>query len=172
MPEWIVNRLELSGEANVVAGAKSDLARPFEMLVTKNWTTGEQERATSAEVFSYRNIVSPFDEGISETEYFAKNTSQDPSDPAIPPGNWLPWNTQHWGVKWDASGVELVVDEPTELTYRFDSPTAPPVPVIERLSAKYPGLSIRLIWENERGKGAELEFSGGVTTKVTAHRRK
>lgn len=62
----------------------------------------------------------------------------------LPLGEWdYDRAVSTWGTKWDADLVELE-EGPTTLTYTFNTAYAPPVPVVQRISARWPALVVHL----------------------------
>lgn len=75
--------------------------------------------------------------------------------------NWYDWCVDNWGVKWDVDTVYFMhSDEITfenneksepDLIIRFDTPWAPPVGILKRISEQYPDARFYLRWANEFG---------------------
>lgn len=66
-------------------------------------------------------------------KYEGSLTAQDEKDF---PCNWLTWNKEHWGTKWDAYKSSLVV-EGDKAILTFDTAWSPPRPVIVAFANKY-----------------------------------
>ena len=153
MPNWVFNQLHVHGTPDEIAKFKADLSRPIVVSVGEVADT----------VFSYMNVISPWDQGISESEYFATHGSGPNGMTGNTDGNWYNWNRQYWGVKWDCD-AELDNDEATYVSYRFDSPWGPPTEVIDAIAAKYPTMTFSHNYEEEQGWGGEVEYANGVGT--------
>ncbi len=161
MPNWVYNHLHIHGTPEQIATIKADLSRPIVRYTTPDWQKrDEQVREVVDVVFSYMNIISPWDQGISEKEYFETHGFGPEGKTGDTAGNWYNWNNEFWGVKWDCD-ADLYQDEPEILSYRFDSPWGPPMPVIDTLAKKYPDMSFTLNYEEEQGWGGEVEWYGG-----------
>lgn len=75
-----------------------------------------------------------------------------------PNRNWLDWNREHWGTKWNAYEFEECGDG----RYEFCTAWNPPIPVIRMLSKLFPELLISLVFEEEgRGFAGSMEFQDG-----------
>lgn len=97
---------------------------------------------------------------------------------------WYLWRTREWGCKWDASfddsgpflalgqegaNVELskaaqgVTLTPTVAVFKFDTPWAPPVPVVEAASEQHPELEFVLRYgEPGEGYAGEIKCVAGL----------
>ena len=75
------------------------------------------------------------------------------------PHNWYTWNNQNWGVKWNAIDVRQEGDHIT-----WDSPWAPPTPVMVKLFQMFPEHEFRYRWEEEQGFGETMEVVNGTAT--------
>jgi hypothetical protein len=69
------------------------------------------------------------------------------------------WCIENWGVKWNASCVEIH-ERPRSILYTFQAPWGPPIPVILAMAELYPYLRFMLKY-NEPG----CELSGTVVCK-------
>ena len=58
---------------------------------------------------------------------------------------WLPWRSENWGTKWDMSEVQLI-DQMTEdyINFGYLTPWGPNIAFLDKLSADYPELWIKL----------------------------
>ena len=79
--------------------------------------------------------------------------------------NWLDWNCEHWGTKWNAvsdEGLPEVEEYGTckLLTYHFKTAWDTPRPVIVAIKSKYPDLDVDggYIHEGYEGCGSFQEF--------------
>jgi hypothetical protein len=97
--------------------------------------------------------------------------------PATEDANWYKWNTHHWGTKWNAcnqgpapaGGNPLEALAATgdtevrrEVEYTFDTAWSPPEPIMAKLVADHPQLTITW-WgiEEQPCWGCFLVFRGG-----------
>jgi hypothetical protein len=87
--------------------------------------------------------------------------------PASKEKDWYDWNIANWGTKWDASEVSVTEKEDgSAVQYNFNTPWAPPVSVLQRLSRKFPKVEFELQFEEEQGWGGVMKLKRGKT-KVT-----
>lgn len=86
--------------------------------------------------------------------------------------HWYDWSVDNWGTKWNSSECRLVQEKVSVLNgktkykcvYQFETAWAPPVPVIEQLSKRYPKLNFKLFYEIEGGLGKDrMYFKKGET---------
>jgi len=77
--------------------------------------------------------------------------------------NWYDWSVKNWGVKWDA-GEAAFDASPGRRTYSFATAWGPPAEWARTASAAFPGLSLRLDYdESGMGFAGTLEVAGGAT---------
>ena len=77
--------------------------------------------------------------------------------------NWYDWCVDNWGVKWDVDTVHFMhADESAfkddeksdpDLIVKFETPWAPPVGILKRISEQYPDARFYLRWADEFGPG-------------------
>ena len=70
--------------------------------------------------------------------------------------NWYDWQINNWGTKWNASNVDIIMDE--KLYYNFDTAWSPPEPWFYKLVQKYPNIDMHLEYEE-----AGCDFAGYVS---------
>jgi hypothetical protein len=98
-------------------------------------------------IFAFWNIVKPTD---METYQLQKDPNHNDSIIDFQGNNWYDWNVRNWGTKWDVGvgdkeeypETELMEEDETSLSYRFNTAWSPPLPAIEKLSAQYPDVSL------------------------------
>lgn len=103
----------------------------------------KEELATEDKVFSFTKII-PLPVVKEWYEY-----------------NWLGWNIENFGVKWDCSESELLDFVDGLLVYKFDTPWSPVKELMSKLSEKYPHLEFKYEYEEEEGWGGEYIFKQG-----------
>ena len=153
MPNWVYNGLTIEGPKSSVLKLKYEVGKPIYVPVL-NWETNELEvKLNENPVFSYWNIIAPTD-----LETYPMQQSENGND-------WYKWNIANWGVKWDASNVELQDEAPNgesyAIHYTFESPWGIPDEALITLSSQYPDLLFTLEFEEETGWGGEHEFLRG-----------
>jgi hypothetical protein len=94
--------------------------------------------------------------------------------------HWYDWNVRNWGTKWDVAirhgeeypETELMEEDETSLSYRFNTAWSPPVPAIDKLSQQYPDLEFNLYYQEETGWGGEIEFKNGNCNELQSYETK
>ena len=80
--------------------------------------------------------------------------------------NWYDWQINNWGTKWNASNVDIIMDE--KLYYNFDTAWSPPEPWFYKLVQKYPNIDMHLEYEEAGCDFAGyVSYSGGDLTEDT-----
>ena len=75
--------------------------------------------------------------------------------------DWYEWRVFNWGTKWNARDVELTLESPTCVSFRFSTAWSPPIPVIEKLTELYPFANITYQYDTEDGYIGELGYEDG-----------
>lgn len=155
MPNWVYNGLTIEGSPDSVNKLKEQVGKPIS-VPTVDWQTNELKIETNDNpIFSYWNIIAPTD---LDTYPLQKSESTNGND-------WYTWNQTNWGVKWDASNVDLQDETPNgesyAIHYTFESPWGIPDEALINLSSQYPDLLFTLTYEEETGWGGECEFLRG-----------
>ena len=138
MPNWTSNTLHLVGDSDKIDAF-------YEMM-------GDE--------FDFGKIV-PSPENLF-TENLGDKERKMCEEKGIP--NWLDWNCEHWGTKWNASPPYSSEMEEYGtckiLTYLFKTAWDTPRPVIVALKSKYPDLDIEggYVHEGYEGCGSFQEF--------------
>ena len=145
MPNWCNNNLKITGDEKLIAefakivivqdeGSSESLKIvnhypcPKELAETvSGWAGDEEVQAKREEQYE-----------LNRQKYGFKD--------------WYDWSIANWGTKWSDCETQLVYQVPTELVYAFDTAWGPPIELIEKLSAKYPTLTFRIVYE-ELGMG-------------------
>jgi len=186
MPNWVYNSLSIEGSKELIADVKRMLNRPFKKSHDSwNSQTGQMEiseTAYSNPVFAFHNIYNHIQDGVSDEEYLKQPDHTLPIAEAMMfRGNhWYDWNVRNWGTKWDVAirhseeypETELIEEDDTFLSYRFNTAWSPPVPAIDRLSQQYPDLEFNLYYQEETGWGGEYEFINGKGTELESYETK
>ena len=61
--------------------------------------------------------------------------------------DWYKWRVENWGCKWNASETQshaTLVKTKKKVEMSFQTPWAPPLPVMKKLGELYPGLTISI----------------------------
>ena len=82
---------------------------------------------------------------------------------------WYNWCIKNWGTKWDAYDQDLNLNSDVNATISFSTAWSAPHPVIEKISEKYPDLSIEHKWADEdigNNCGYRTYSNGEITEEV------
>ena len=186
MPNWVYNSLSIEGSKELIADVKRMLNRPFKKSHDSwNSQTGQMEvseTAYSNPVFAFHNIYNHIQDGVSDEEYLKQPDHSLPLEESLMfKGNhWYDWNVRNWGTKWDVAirhseeypETELMEEDETSLSYRFNTAWSPPLPAIEKLSQQYPDLEFNLYYQEETGWGGEYEFINGKGNELQSYETK
>ena len=124
MPNWVKNELILTGDSE-------EVARFVEYV---------------GEVMDFKKIIPP-PADMFDGDALGEKERRECAEKGIP--NWYDWQSEHWGIKWNACDCEEVRLTPfgicgsrTEAIYRFDTAWNTPEPVIRRIIEDWPELDI------------------------------
>jgi len=186
MPNWVYNSLSIEGSKELIADVKRILNRPFKKSHDSwNSQTGQMEiseTAYSNPVFAFHNIYNHIQDGVSDEEYLKQPDHTLPIAEAMMfKGNhWYDWNVRNWGTKWDVAirhseeypETELIEEDETFLSYRFNTAWSPPTEAISKLSLQYPDLEIELSYQEETGWGGCMQFEAGNVNELESYETK
>lgn len=82
---------------------------------------------------------------------------------------WYGWSLRHWGTKWNAYESEVSGDNGDLAVVRFDTAWSHPVPIIEELSRRNPGVTIEVLYADEdmgSNCGAYSITDGEITEQI------
>jgi hypothetical protein len=176
MPNWVYNGLTIEGNPDQVKALIKQMNKPFVYSVEPlgDLSFGIKQRKYVNPIFSFHNIYSYIDHGVTESEYH----SQPPSNKTdanwfkFDTNDWYNFNVREWGTKWDVAVAEDDKYPNTNMEeaengenyvvhYNFETAWSRPMPAIEKLSAQYPTLLFTLSYEEETGWGGEMEILRG-----------
>jgi len=193
MPNWVYNTLTIQGPKSEIDSIKERLNQPYKVLHDSwNMKTNAMEVTESiysAPVFSFWNIHSPLEDGITMEEYVQQpdRSGVDTNDPdwfpksvafAKTQKDWYSWNTTNWGTKWDVAvsdGDEYPDTELLEYTsegddnwlvYKYNTAWSPAVTILTKLSNLVPNSLLTLEFEEETGWGGEYEIVRGEVKEL------
>jgi len=198
MPNWVYNTLTIQGPKSEVDMIKDRLNKPFTLaqethgmgdISLSGFPTRIKEVSYSAPVFSFNNIHSYKDDGITDEEYacqpdrggidlkdldwYAKSIAH-----AKTQKDWYSWNNTNWGTKWDVAVVDNDNHADTELLeyksegddnwlmYKYETAWSPAVTILTKLSLLVPTCVLTLEYEEETGWGGECEILRGEVKKI------
>ena len=183
MPNWCYNTLTIQGPKSEVDYIKDRLNKPF-TLAQENHGMGDINP-----VFSFFNIHSYKDEGITDEEYACQpdRGGIDLEDPdwfrksvefAKTQKDWYSWNNSNWGTKWDVAVSDDEKYSNTELleyksegddnwvVYKYETAWSPAVTILTKLSNLVPNCLLTLEFEEETGWGGEYEIVRGEVKEL------
>jgi len=174
------NTLTIVGPVDEVEMIINRVGKPFEVSVRVNEVQREAYFTSyryESPVFSFCNIISYKDEGISDDEYARWFTEEEEvEDRDGLEKSWYEWNVDHWGVAFDVavsnegrnSDTELVLtyieSSQTTVVYRFTTAYDAPVEGITRLSKLIPNSQVTLSADNI----IEIVFNNGEIVSETS----
>ena len=157
MPNWITNRVRITGKPEKIAKVKKalEIFNDSEIEIVEGKLYGKYERksyeteeklrerldALRKADKSYFTNIFDFNAVIpmpphSDT-FFATGGLGDEERKKYGKNNWYDWSNEHWGTKWNSSEARLVSEDEDSLEYWFDTAWGSPVPVIEELARKF-----------------------------------
>lgn len=154
MPNWVYNRVTISGESEAIAKFKEQAGRSHPDSFDE--TTGEIVYKADDPI-SFWNFIAPPQEALDSGEYFGTHGWKEGKQVGDTENNWYNFQCDKWGTKWDACEPDLEEESTTHLVYRFDTAWSPPAPVFEAMVEQFQELDFGIWWEEEQGFGAELE---------------
>jgi len=202
MPNWCYNTLTIQGPKSEVDMIKDRLNSPFTLaqetygmgdISTMGFPTKIKQVSYSNPVFSFHNIHSYKDDGITDEEYACQPKRGDydmQNDPdwfaksvafAKTQKDWYSWNTSNWGTKWDVAVSDEDKYPNTELleyksegddnwvVYKYETAWSPAVTILTKLSNLVPNCLLTLEFEEETGWGGEYEIVRGNVTELVEY---
>jgi len=124
MPNWCYNNLQISGNKEVIEKIR-------------NWHK-QPDKKTDVGLFG---LFYPLPKELENTT-FPVSESNNTLIEKYGADNWYKWNLANWGVKWDASEIELLDETATDLSLRFETPWGPPIEFYEKLKNDFPDINI------------------------------
>ena len=174
MPNWVYNGLTIEGNPDQVKSLIKQMNKPYVYSVEPlgDLSFGIKQRKYVNPIFSFHNIYSYKDAGITDEQYHSQPVFPEKFDLAFEGNDWYNFNTREWGTKWDVavsdddkySNTSIQESENGDnyvVYYNFETAWSRPLGAIEKLSAQYPTLLFTLSYEEETGWGGEMEFLRG-----------
>jgi hypothetical protein len=178
MPNWVYNGLTIEGNPEQVKALIKQMNKPFVYSIEPlgDLSFGIKQRKYVNPIFSFHNIYSYIDHGVTESEYHSQPPRKDDSSFAdfmkFESNDWYNFNNREWGTKWDVAVAEDATYSNTNMEeaengenyvvhYNFETAWSRPLGAISKLSAQYPTLLFTLSYEEETGWGGEMEFLRG-----------
>jgi hypothetical protein len=142
MPNWCSNELTIKGEKAELQKLIDFVGAPYERQYAMPPKYEETETTKfSNPVFAFWNVIRP-DEELMES--YIKSEA------------WYQWNINHWGTKWDVANVDgensfetyafLDKLDEGEIGYSLWTAWSPCIPIIEKLSIKFPTLEFKVMY--------------------------
>ena len=201
MPNWVYNTLTIQGPKSEIDMIKDRLNAPFTLaqetygmgdISLSGFPTKIKQVEYNNPVFSFNNIHSYKDDGITDEEYASQPNRGgiDTNDPdwfpksvafAKTQKDWYSWNNSNWGTKWDVAvrdedeypNTELLEykseGEDHWLVYKYETAWSPAVTILTKLSNLVPNCLLTLEFEEETGWGGEYEIVRGNVTELVEY---
>jgi hypothetical protein len=157
MPNWVSNRITITGTAEEIADFKEKASQPKTTL----WEGKEEQ---DKPVLSFMNFIAPPQEAIASGEYYGTHGWSEGKQVGQTPNNWYEFNNREWGTKWDACDDEITSESENSLEYYFQTAWAPPTPVFQAMVEQHKGLAFQIHCVEEQGWGVEYESVDGELT--------
>jgi hypothetical protein len=179
MPNWVYNGLTIEGNPEQVKSLIKQMNKPFVYSIEPlgDLSFGIKQRKYVNPIFSFHNIYSYIDHGVTESEYHSQPPAKEPDSSfadfmKFESNDWYNFNNREWGTKWDVAVAEDATYSNTNMEeaengenyvvhYNFETAWSRPLGAISKLSAQYPTLLFTLSYEEETGWGGEMEFLRG-----------
>ena len=146
MPNWCYNRITIYGDEKTEAKLKEieeifESKQPFnEIYPIPDFKNIPNEKG---ELPVLEQMKNPDGSVMWETYNFPDGKNDD---------RWYDWRLQNWDTKWEASEVEIELDDSEILRVEFDTAWSPPEGVMEKLREKFPDVSFQCFYD-EPGMG-------------------
>lgn len=63
--------------------------------------------------------------------------------------DWYDWRINKWGTKWNACDAICQKEDANLIRFEFDTAWGAPLPVIEKLSQRFPAVKVHHLWADE-----------------------
>jgi hypothetical protein len=182
MPNWVHQTVTITGAefADEIAKLKEQVSKPYVHKwaeksynhEAKKWEFVGLKEENVESPFAFWNVIKPADD-ILDVYYGVIDDKIEIEGLGIldkvlldlaGSNGWYEWNCRNWGTKWSASGIDVTVDEPTHLTYVYNTAWSPSLEVVQELSRQYPNLTFSIDYVEEQGWGGERAYKGGEVT--------
>ena len=141
MPNWCYNRITVYG--NEQTEKIKEVEKIFESKTPFNdifpqpdWKNTPNEKGELPKLEQHKNPKTG--EIIFETYNFPDGTNDD---------RWYSWRLDNWDTKWEASEVEIELDDSEILRVTFDTAWSPPEGVMTKLREKFPDVSFQCFYD-------------------------
>ena len=140
MPNWCRNRITVYG--NEQTDKIKEVEKIFESKTPFNdifpqpdWKNTPNEKGELPQLEQHKGKDGQI---IFETYNFPDGRNDD---------RWYDWRLQNWDTKWEASEVEIELDDSEILRVEFDTAWSPPEGVMEKLREKFPDVSFQCFYD-------------------------
>ena len=145
MPHWVYNAISIEGPKEELSRFLDENSIPVPQGVVRAKDGSPLVKMVPEDEFSgfsFWNTIAPPEDEL-ET-YFANATGVMEQSPH----NWYLWNIRNWGVRWDATSVEVTVLSRRVLV-SFCTPWNRPKPFYLALENKWPSLDFEFLWRKD-----------------------
>ena len=141
MPNWCYNKITVYGneQTEKIKEVEKlfDSRTPFnDIFPQPDWKNTPNEKGELPQLEQHKNPKTG--EIIFETYNFPDGTNDD---------RWYSWRLQNWDTKWEASEVEIELDDSEILRVTFDTAWSPPEGVMTKLREKFPDVSFQCFYD-------------------------
>ena len=141
MPNWCYNRITVYGneqtekikEVEKIFESKTPFNDIFPM---PDWKNIPNKNGELPKLEQHKNPETG--EVVWETYNFPDGRNDD---------RWYDWRLQHWDTKWEASEVEIELDDSEILRVTFDTAWSPPEGVMTKLREKFPDVTFSCFYD-------------------------
>ena len=140
MPNWCYNRITVYGneQTEKIKEVEKlfDSKTPFnDIFPQPDWKNTPNEKG---ELPVLVELKSPNGTVVHTTYEFPDGRNDD---------RWYDWRLQNWDTKWEASEVEIELDDSEILRVTFDTAWSPPEGVMTKLREKFPDVTFQCFYD-------------------------
>ena len=139
MPNWCYNRVTAYGNEDKIKEIEKifESKTPFnDIFPQPDWKNTPNKNGELPKLEQHKNPKTG--EIIFETYNFPDGTNDD---------RWYSWRIDNWDTKWEASQVEIELDDSEILRVTFDTAWSPPEGVMTKLREKFPDVTFQCFYD-------------------------
>jgi len=139
MPNWCHNRVTAYGNEDKIKEIEKifESKTPFnDIFPQPDWKNTPNKNGELPKLEQHKNPKTG--EIIFETYNFPDGTNDD---------RWYSWRIDNWDTKWEASQVEIELDDSEILRVTFDTAWSPPEGVMTKLREKFPDVTFQCFYD-------------------------
>lgn len=152
MPNWVANKIMITGPASEVRRFDDTCIRP--------------QRNEAQRSLDFEALV-PMPHSIVRSLQGSTADAGQPAQNILSEDHWYGWCTQHWGTKWNCSGFSEFVRESERYACYFETAWNYPEPIFQAFASQYPLLTAQIFATDEANDWAFVgAVHGGLHTGV------